>query len=335
MTNKKIVLTGIKPTGEIHLGNFIGAIKPALELAHDSQYKNYLFVADYHAFTVMHDPAELKHATYSVAATWLALGLDPDKICFYRQSDVPQIMELNWILTCMTSKGLMNRAHAYKALTQANEEAGREDLDHNIGMGIYSYPILMAADILCFDANFVPVGRDQVQHIEIARDIAQRLNHHMKNDVLILPDAMVPTVGHSVPGLDGRKMSKSYNNSIPLFVPEKKLRKLIMKIATDSTPPEAPKDPNTSTIFDIYSALASETEIKALAQHYQRGIGWGEAKQVLFEKVNEVLAPCRERYEYLMSNTDEIDTILAKGAEEAKAKAQEVLDRVKKSIGIS
>ena len=337
MSNKKIVLTGIKPTGEIHLGNLLGAIKPALDLTRDQSYTHYLFVADYHALSVARDPVELKKLSLSVAASWLAFGLDPKQVIFYRQSDVPEIMEINWILTCMTSKGLMNRAHAYKALVQENEQAGREDIDHNIGMGIYSYPILMAADILAFDADLVPVGKDQLQHIEIARDIAQRFNHHYdKSGVgLKLPTALTQTAGSFIVGLDGRKMSKSYGNTIGVFENEKRLRKLVMKIQTDSTPPEAPKDPSQSHIFDIFKAVATPSETSELERRYHAGIAWGEAKQVLFEKLNEFLRSPREEYNRLMNEPTEIEQLLHEGSIKARVKACEVLDRLKKLIGIS
>jgi len=330
----KTVLTGVKPTGEIHLGNYLGAIKPAIEMSLDPNYQNFLFIADYHAFTAVHDAKELQESIYHVACAWLALGVDPIKVIFYRQSDVKAIFEINWILNCMTSKGLMNRAHAYKALVQQNIDEGRAEEDHNIGMGIYSYPILMAADILSFDADYIPVGKDQVQHIEIARDIAQRINHHF-GDVLKLPAAMVPKTGHSVVGLDGRKMSKSYGNTIPLFLPEKKLQKLINRITTDSTPPEAPKDPAQSNIFEIYSAMATPEEIEHLRKRYQVGISWGEAKAILFEKVNSVVAGPRAKYEELINNKPYIDQILQEGAKKASVKAEEVLARLRTAIGIS
>lgn len=330
---KKTLITGIKPTNAPHLGNYLGAIRPALDLAEDPQFRSLLFVADYHALTVVHDAKLLKQWTYEVAATWLACGLNPDNTVIYKQSDVPEVFELSWILSCMTAKGLMNRAHAYKAKVQENEEAGKADVDFGVNMGLYTYPILMAADILLFDVDVVPVGEDQVQHVEIARDIAQRFNNTF-GETLKVPVHMVREGVKTVPGLDGRKMSKSYGNHIPLFCDEKTLRKLVMKIKTDSSPPEAPKNPDDSLIMDIFKAFATSQEVEDLVARYRAGIGWGEAKQILFEKLNSVLAPKRDHFNDLLSHPAEIDRVLAEGAKKAREMAKSVLNRARQAIGI-
>jgi len=327
------VLTGIKPTGSPHIGNLLGAIRPALRLA-DEGLEAFYFIADYHALTSVNDAATMRQLTNEVAATWLAMGLDPDRAVFYRQSDVPEVFELSWVLACATSKGWMNKAHAYKALVDANRAAGVDE-DDGINMGVYTYPILMAADIVAFDADFVPVGKDQVQHIEIARDIAQRVNSTAGAEVLKLPMAKVDDNVATVPGLDGRKMSKSYDNTIPLFAPSKQLRKTIMKMVTDSTPPEAPKDPETSSVFQLYRAIASPSEIDTLRARYASGIGWGDAKQALFEVLDRLLTDPRAKYDELMANPARIDELLARGAARARPIARATLDRVRKAIGIT
>lgn len=337
MTNpaalSKIALTGIKPSGTPHVGNWLGAIRPGLELANLPGTQAIYFIADYHALTAVQDAAALRHMTYDVAATWLALGLDPARTLIYRQSDIPEIFELSWILSCVTTKGWMNKMHAYKAAVERNQSAGEEDADIGINIGLYTYPVLMAADILLFDSDLVPVGKDQVQHIEIARDIAQRVNH-LYGDVLKLPQAHVAENVAVVPGLDGRKMSKSYDNGIELFLPPKQLRKVINKIVTDSTPPEAPKDPESSHIFQIYRAVASAEQTRELAERYRAGIGWGEAKAALFEVLDAALAPARERYAALMADPAQIDRILADGATRARVKARATLARVRGAIGV-
>lgn len=329
----KTVLTGIKPTGKPHIGNYLGAIKPALEQSMEDGVRTLLFIADYHSLTSMHKAEELKSATFEVAATWLACGLDPEKIIIYKQSDIPEIFELSWILSCFTPKGFMNRAHAYKAQVQANKEANKTDLDQGVNMGLYFYPVLMSADILLFDTDSVPVGEDQIQHVEFARDIAQKINHNYKTEVLKLPKASIQDSVKTIQGLDGRKMSKSYNNTIPLFESEKKLRKLIMKIVTDSLPPEAPKDPNASTIFKLYKEFATAEEVQALEERYKKGIGWGEAKQTLFEAVNREISPLREKYEQLQANPLLVDEILTKGAEKARVIAKEKMRELRSVIG--
>ncbi|CAN5916270.1 hypothetical protein BH11MYX2_BH11MYX2_00680 [soil metagenome] len=328
------VLTGIKPTGTPHVGNLLGAIRPALRLAEDEQRDALYFIADYHALITIHDKKQLSHLTLDVAATWLAMGLDPTKVTFYRQTDVPEITELTWILTCFTSKGWMNKAHAYKAQVDRNREEGHADLDAGIGMGVYSYPVLMAADILAFDIDWVPVGKDQVQHIEIARDIAQRLNHTVGAEVLRLPQAKLEANSAIVPGVDGRKMSKSYDNTIPLFSTSKELKKVVNRIVTDSRPPEEPKDPETSTIFQIFRAIASPAECETLAGRFRSGIGWGDAKGALFERLESELAPTRERYAELMAHPERVDALLLEGAARARTTAKKVLDRVRQSLGI-
>lgn len=328
---KQICLTGIKPTGMPHLGNYLGAIRPAIEMAESGKYDCYYFIADYHSLTTVHDAKLMNDYVYEVAATWLAMGLDPDKVTIYRQSDVPEIMEINWILSCFTAKGHMNRAHAYKAIVQDNQEHGR-DQDQGVNMGVYGYPVLMAADILFLQTNVVPVGADQLQHIEIAREIAASFNA-IYGDVFTPPEALVRSET-LVPGLDGRKMSKSYQNTIPLFLPEKKLQKLLNKIKTDSLPPEAPKDPTDSLIFDLFKFFSTKEQQDELAAWYRRGIGWGEAKAELFKVVNATLTEPRTRYDELMNNRDQVDQLLAQGAARVRPKAQEFLAKVKKSVGI-
>lgn len=331
MGTKKISLTGIKPTGMPHLGNYLGAIKPALEMANSGDFEGYYFIADYHSLTTVHKAETLKEYIYEVAASWLALGLDPEKVTLYQQSHIPEIMEMNWITSCFTSKGLMNRAHAYKAIVQDNEER-KKDSDHGVNMGIYTYPVLMASDILFLKSDIVPVGADQLQHIEIARDIASAFNY-VYGDVFTLPEAKVQE-GDLVPGLDGRKMSKSYDNHIPLFLPEKKLKKLINKIKTDSSDPSVPKNPDDSIIFDFYKLFATETQVADLDAWYRRGIGWGEAKLELFNVINDHLKGPREIYNELMADKSKIDKILEEGAARVRPKAQEFLTEVKKKIGV-
>ena len=294
---------------------------------------SYYFLADYHALIKGRDPKRIHQSTLEIAATWLALGLDTDRVTFYRQSDIPEIAELNWIIGCMTAKGLMNRAHAYKAAVQANEEAGEKDPDKAVTMGLFCYPVLMAADILMFNANKVPVGRDQVQHIEMARDIAGRMNHHYKTR-FVLPEAVVGESTAVLNGLDGRKMSKSYDNTIPLFVPEKKLLKLIRKIKTNSLEPGEPKDPQTCTLFQIFSAFANDAEITAKHQQYADGVGWGDLKNELFEYLNNHLKAPRERYNALIEDPAFIEAELQKGAAKARAEAAPFLTSIRHAVGL-
>lgn len=327
------VLTGITTTGTPHLGNYVGAIKPAIAASRDHSVSSFFFLADFHALIKCGDPQVVRGSTLEIAATWLALGLDPEQVVFYRQSDVPEITELTWILTCHTAKGLMNRAHAYKAAVQENVDAG-EDPDHAITMGLFSYPILMAADILMFRAARVPVGRDQVQHLEMARDIAQRFNHHY-GDYFVLPEAVVDEHVAVLPGLDGRKMSKSYNNTIPLWLPARQLRKSIMKIVTNSLEPGVPKDVNDSALFAIYGAFADPGQRAAMRQAFADGIGWGEAKQQTFELIDGELAEARERYNELVARPADVEAILRAGATKARACAAPFLARIRAAVGIT
>jgi tryptophanyl-tRNA synthetase len=330
----KRILTGIKPTGSPHIGNYLGAIRPALALAALPETTALYFIADYHALTSVHDGPQLDHLTREVAATWIAFGLDPTKTLFYRQSDIPEIFELSWILSCFTSKGWMNKMHAYKAHIDDAKARGEPDPDAGINMGVYGYPILMAADILLFDTDLVPVGKDQKQHVEIARDMAQRINHVYKSDVLRLPDAKIDEQTAIVPGLDGRKMSKSYDNTIPLFAPAKQLRKIVNKLVTDSSPPEAPKDPDTSVIFQLYKLFATTEQIAELRARYAAGIGWGEAKGALADVLETTVAGPRQIYDELMADRARLDGLLARGAEAARDYAGPVMQRVRKAIGI-
>ncbi len=326
------VLTGITTTGTPHLGNYVGAIKPAIAASQRSDVRPYFFLADYHALIKCHDPEQVQQSTREIAATWLALGLDADNAVFYRQSDIHEITELTWLLTCMTAKGLMNRAHAYKAAVQANEEEG-EDPDFGVTMGLFSYPVLMAADMLMFNAQKVPVGKDQIQHVEMARDIAQRFNHHF-GEHFVLPSAVVDDHVAVLQGLDGRKMSKSYGNTIPLFLGEKQLRKHINKIKTNLLEPGEPKDPDTSTVFQIWRAFATPEQTLYMRKEYENGIAWGEAKKQLFELINEELREPRERYNELMENPKYIENALQRGAVRAREYSQPFLAKLRNAVGI-
>lgn len=330
--SKSICLTGIKATGMPHLGNYIGAIKPAIDMSNTGEYHSYFFIADYHSLIGVHDPKLMKKYIYEVAAAWIAMGLDTSKVTLYKQSDISEILELNWILNCFTIKGLMNRAHAYKALVQENENDSR-DPDHGVNMGLYTYPILMAADILILNADVVPVGADQLQHIEIARDIANSFNHNYGNK-LKLPKAIVAEGNKLLVGLDGRKMSKSYNNHIPLFSTSKELKKLINRITTDSSDPTTPKNPDESLIFDFYKTFASAEQTKNLREWYQRGIGWGEAKMELHSLLDQKLAEPREIYNDLMANPKKIDLILNESQEKIRPIANKLVRELKESVGI-
>ncbi|MFZ2312263.1 MAG: tryptophan--tRNA ligase [Methylobacter sp.] len=332
--NKAIVLTGITTTGTPHLGNYVGAIRPAITASKDENVSPFYFLADYHALIKCQEPERVRQSSLEIAATWLALGLDTSNAVFYRQSDVPEIMELSWMLSCVASKGLMNRAHAYKAAVAENEEGGENDADKGITMGLFSYPILMAADMLMFNANKVPVGKDQIQHIEMARDIAGRFNH-IYGEHFTLPEAVIEENAATLAGLDGRKMSKSYNNTIPLFEPEKKLKKLINRIKTNSLEPGQPKDPEGCTLFSIYQAFATKSEVDEIRQRYADGIGWGEMKQVLFEHINEHITPARERYDALMQAPDHIEDELQDGAKKARAISVPFIKELRKAVGIS
>lgn len=329
----EVVLTGIKPTGQsgTHIGNYVGAMKPAVAASRNPSVLSYYFLADYHA--IGGDADSVARSTLEIAASWLAVGLDPGKVVLYRQSDVPEILELTWILHSVTAKGLMNRAHAYKAAVAENEATPGRDPDQAIMMNLYSYPVLMAADILMFKAAKVPVGKDQKQHVEMARDIAQRFNHHF-GETFVLPDAVIGESIATLPGLDGRKMSKSYGNVIPLFAGEKALRKLIMKIKTNSLEPGQPKDPNDSALYDIYRAFATDDEVAAVRTRYAEGIGWGDMKQLLFERINAEIAPARAEYERLIANPREIEDLLKAGAEKARAVSRPFIAEIRDKVGI-
>lgn len=325
-----VVLTGIKPSGVPHIGNYFGSMKPSIEAANASTHPSFLFLADYHALTTVKSAAELQQYVKDVSCAWLACGLDTTTTVFYRQSDVPQTFELATILSNVTPKGLMNRAHAYKAVTAAAEAAGRE-LDGEVSMGLFNYPVLMSADILLFDTNWVPVGSDQKQHIEIAADIAKAFNA-VYGDVLVVPQPKIEKEQATIPGLDSRKMSKSYGNQIPLFAPEAELKNYIKKIVTDSSAPTEPKSTD-SLVFILYQLFATPEEVREMEKRFKRGIGWGEAKDELFRVVNRKLAPMRERYEHYVNNYHEVEEILDKGAAIARGVAEQTLKRVRSVIG--
>jgi tryptophanyl-tRNA synthetase len=331
--SKDVFLTGITTTGTPHIGNYVGAIRPGIEASRDRSTKHFYFLADYHSLAKNEDPDKIGRSTLEIAAAWLALGLDTDHAYFYRQSDIPEITELTWILHGMTAKGLMNRAHSYKAAVQANEEGASKDPDKGVVMALYSYPILMAADILLFKSTKVPVGQDQKQHVEMARDIAQRFNHHY-GETFVIPEAMIGENTAVLKGLDGRKMSKSYDNTIPLFENEKRLRKLILKIKTNSLEPGEPKDTADSTLFDIFKAFATADETKAIQNRYEEGIAWGEMKQVLFEYINEHIKPARAEYERLIADPAIVEQELQKGAMRARELAAPFLAQIRDAIGI-
>ncbi len=330
--SKKISCTGIKPTGTPHIGNYFGAIKPALELA--EEYDARYFIADYHAINIIKDPEALKQSTYEVAAAWLACGLDPEKALIYRQSSVHSTFELSTLLMGFTPKGLMNRAHAYKAMVQNNLENSK-DPDDGVNMGLFTYPILMAADILQFDSNVVPVGKDQAQHLEMTVDIAENINRNYRKELLTIPQAVIRENTKTIVGLDGRKMSKSYNNVIPLFATPKKMRKLVMKIVTNSQTIEEPKDPDSCNVFTLYKLFSTAEEQEGLRKKYQAGgMGWGEAKQTLFEAMDRVIAPMREKYDSIIEDKAFIDKILDEGSERASQIVDAKLRFLRKAIGM-
>ena len=327
--SEQIVLTGIKPTGTPHLGNYVGALKPLDEMAKTN--KTFVFIADLHALNIIHDPKQIKQHTYEIAAILMALGLNLDNATLFRQSDIVQVSQLSTMLMNITPKGLMNRAHSYKAAVDKNIAAG-VDTDAGINMGLYTYPILMAADILLYESDVVPVGADQKQHVEFARDIAGYFNH-VYGDTFKLPEPVIGEDTGIIPGLDGRKMSKSYDNVIPLFAPASQLKKKIMRIITDSKLPSEPKNPDDSTIFQLYRHFASPDEIAALRTRFEQGgMGYGDAKQILFDKVNDVLSGPRSEYERLMSTPSEIDAILADGASRARVVAERTYNRVSRAM---
>ena len=344
--NKKIsrVLTGITTSGTPHLGNYVGSIRPSVRASQSDDVQSFYFLADYHALIKIGEPERVQRSTLEIAASWLAAGVDPERVTFYRQSDIPEIPELTWLLTCVTGKGMLNRAHAYKASVDKNNAAGN-DPDADVTAGLFMYPVLMAADILLFNAHKVPVGRDQIQHIEMARDIAQSFNYRYKNNSYLgsknagyehftLPEAEIEASVATLPGLDGRKMSKSYDNTIPLFAPRAELKKLIAGIVTDSRLPGEPKDIEGSALYQIYQAFASEEEALVMQAAYKNGIGWGDAKQMLFERIDSEIAPMREKYESLMSNPSQIEAILLKGADKARQIATPFMQSLRQAVGL-
>ncbi|QHG88665.1 tryptophan--tRNA ligase [Xanthomonas cucurbitae] len=328
------VLTGITTSGTPHLGNYVGAIRPAIQASAAADAESFYFLADLHSLIKAQDPARTQRSTLEIAASWLACGLDPDKVWFYRQSDVPETTELMWLLTCVAGKGILNRAHAYKAAVDKNRADGEDD-DAGVSAGLFMYPVLMAADILIFNAHKVPVGRDQIQHIEMARDFAQRFNHVYGRDFFTLPDAVIDEQVSTLPGLDGRKMSKSYGNTIPLFASREELRKLVFSILTDSRAPGEPKDTQGSALFQLYQAFATPAETVAFGQAFAAGISWGDAKQQLFERIDGEIAPLRTRYEALMAEPARIEAILRAGGARLRARyATPLLAQLRDAVGL-
>jgi tryptophanyl-tRNA synthetase len=329
---KKIALSGIKPTGTLHIGNYLGMIKPAFDLV--KNYQTLYFVADYHALTTLKDKDTLNRYVYDVAATLLALGLDPQKVIFFRQSDIPEVFEFTWILNCFTAKGLLNRAHAYKTAVEANLNDGKQP-DADVNAGLFNYPVLMAADILLYGAHFVPVGQDQRQHVEIARDIAVAVNNTC-GDVLTVPEALIQKEVMTIPGVDGRKMSKNYNNTIPIFSEAQTLRKQVMRIVTDSKRPQDPKNPDECNVFNIFKYFASPEAIASRRNAYLNGgLAYSEIKQELYEMLNEFFGARRDTYRQLLDDKNSLDRILKEGADKARAIAGPVLQSVRRAIGIS
>jgi len=329
------ILTGITTTGTPHLGNYAGAIRPAIVASRSADTDSFYFLADYHALIKCDDPLRIQRSRLEIAATWLACGLDPERVTFYRQSDIPEIPELTWLLTCVTAKGLLNRAHAYKASVDKNVAAG-EDPDAGVTMGLYSYPVLMAADILMFNAHQVPVGRDQIQHVEMARDIAQRFNHLFGagKDFFELPEALIEETVATLPGLDGRKMSKSYDNTIPLFGTAKQLKEAIARIVTDSREPGEPKDPDSAHLFTLYQAFATAEQTAEFRHDLQGGLAWGEAKQRLFQLLDSQLGEARERYHQLIERPADLEDILLAGAQKARRTASPFLEQLREAVGL-
>ena len=326
------VLTGITTTGTPHLGNYVGSIRAAVRASRQPGVQSFYFLADYHALIKCDEPARIQRSTLEIAASWLAAGLDPEHVTFYRQSDIPEIPELTWLLTCVTGKGLLNRAHAYKAMLDKNAAAGA-DPDSDVSAGLFMYPVLMGADILMFKAHHVPVGRDQIQHIEMARDMAASFNH-LYGEHLVPPEALIDDNVALLPGLDGRKMSKSYDNTIALFGPREQLRKQIMGIVTDSRAPGEPKDTEGSALYQIYRAFADDAEAAAFAQAFADGIAWGDAKQALFERIEAEIGPMRERYEHLIAHPEEVERLLLRGAEKARAIATPFMAELRHAVGL-
>ncbi len=335
MTTRTRILTGITTTGTPHLGNYAGAIRPAIVASSDTNADSFYFLADYHALIKCDDPQRIQRSRQEIAATWLAAGLDVERVTFYRQSDIPEIPELTWLLTCVAAKGLLNRAHAYKASVDKNLENG-EDPDAGISMGLYSYPVLMAADILMFNAHKVPVGRDQIQHVEMARDIGQRFNHLFGNgkEFFAMPQALIEESVATLPGLDGRKMSKSYDNTIPLFSSAKDMKNAISRIVTDSRAPGEAKDPDNSHLFTLYQAFSTPEQSAALRSELLQGLGWGEAKERLFKLLDAELGEARERYHELMSRPSDMEDILQAGAQKARKTATPFLAELREAVGL-
>ncbi|MBQ8468353.1 MAG: tryptophan--tRNA ligase [Clostridia bacterium] len=329
---KQVVLTGIKPTGILHIGNYFGAIKPGIELANNPDYDCYYFIADYHALNIIKDKQTLKDNTFEMAASWLACGIDPKRVVFYQQSKVPEVTELNWLLSNVTSKGLMNRAHAYKAMVE-KAEANGDDPDAYVNMGLFNYPILMAADILLFNTKLVPIGQDQKQHVEMARDIAKAFNKRYGYTFVVPQDLISEGVG-LIPGTDGQnKMSKSHNNIIPIFATEQELKKLISAIKTDSSLPTEPKSTDCA-LFNLYKLFATEEQRAAMAKRYAEGISWADAKAALFELINNYLSPMREKYNYYKAHPEVVKQILAEGSQRARAVAKETIKRARLAMGL-
>ncbi|MGF6690942.1 tryptophan--tRNA ligase [Metapseudomonas resinovorans] len=329
------ILTGITTTGTPHLGNYAGAIRPAIVASRASDVDSFYFLADYHALIKCDDPVRIQRSRLEIAATWLACGLDTNKATFYRQSDIPEIPELTWLLTCVSAKGLLNRAHAYKASVDKNLENG-EDPDAGVTMGLYSYPVLMAADILMFNAHKVPVGRDQIQHVEMARDIGQRFNHLFGagREYFTLPEAVIEEEVATLPGLDGRKMSKSYDNTIPLFGSAKQLKDAIARIVTDSRAPGEPKDPDNSHLFTLYQAFATPAQLAEFRADLLAGLAWGEAKQRLFQLLDNELGEAREHYHALIERPSDLEDILLAGAAKARKIATPFLNELREAVGL-
>ena len=326
------ILTGITTSGSPHLGNYVGAIKPSLDKIKESK-KSFLFLADYHSLIKQQDPVLNHKSSLKIASAWMACGLNPKETCFYRQSKIPQIMELNWILSNATSKGLLNRAHAYKAAQDLNSKKKVKDLDKGITAGLFNYPVLMAADILIFDAETVPVGSDQKQHIEMTRDIAARFNH-LYGETFKIPEAYISKNIPLLLGTDGRKMSKSYKNSIELFSEEKALKKSLNQIVTDSLMPGEPKETKNSVLYNYFQAFATETYLKEVNIKFSNGKGWGELKSDLFNLINTELKDSREKYFYFLNNADEVEDILKEGEIQASLLAEKKLIDVRNKIGI-
>jgi tryptophanyl-tRNA synthetase len=325
-------LTGITTSGTPHLGNYVGSIRPSVRASQRADVQSFYFLADYHALIKVEDPARIQRSTLEIAASWLACGLNPERVTFYRQSDIPEIPELTWFLTCVLGKGVLNRAHAYKASVDKNAAAGL-DPDADVSAGLFMYPVLMGADILMFNAHKVPVGRDQIQHIEMARDMASSFNH-LYGEHFVLPEAVIEESVALLPGLDGRKMSKSYDNTIPLFAPAAQMRKQIAGIVTDSKAPGEPKATEGSALFQIYQAFASANETAAMARAYADGIGWGDAKHMLFERIDREIAPMREHYQSLIDNPAQMDEILLAGADKARQLATPFMRELRHAVGL-